>query len=150
MRLMLASSSGRASRPEQRSLESDVAKAAADRGDPVWHGVLEKLHSGPVPLAKLQAGRIALLFIAGGRRMLSDLRQADLGGASPTPFCRALKKLAIEVHDRGGVIGAVGHGSHGLPDAAELATAHDAAAPAPRNKKKTPRSPSSGKKKGKK
>ena len=59
--------------------------------------------------------RYNALFIAGGPRMLADLRQTDLSGASPTPYCLTLRALAEEVLAAGGAVGAVGHGVRGLP-----------------------------------
>ena len=52
--------------------------------------------------------------------MLANVRDTDLRGARPSEFGLALRRLAKDVHDRGGAIGAVGHGVHGLPTGDEL------------------------------
>ena len=116
----LASRSGRSTRPDKRSLEQPESKRAAAREDPVWLSVFELAQKGPTALARVSAHDADLLFIAGGPRMLADLRDTDLRGATPSPFCLALQRLAADVHAAGGVIGAVGHGVRGLPSAADL------------------------------
>ena len=115
----IASCKGRSTNPESRSLDQQASKRAAERADRVWYEVLDMVRS-PAQLLRLRASEIRVLFIAGGPHMLADLRQTDLSGSSPTPFCIELRRLAAEVHTHGGAIGAVGHGVHGLPGEAEL------------------------------
>ena len=116
---VIASRKGRSTSPDARSLDQQASKRAAERSDRVWLEVLDMV-SSPTPLLRLRAREICVLFIAGGPRMLAELRQTDLSGSSPTPFCIELRRLAAEVHTRGGAIGAVGHGVHGLLGEAEL------------------------------
>jgi hypothetical protein len=76
--------------------------------------------SQPMPVARVRASEAAILFIAGGPKMLANVRDTDLRGAKPSEFGLALRRLASEVHGCGGAIGAVGHGVHGLPTETEL------------------------------
>ena len=110
--VVLATQQGKRTTPDARSLETPVAKAAAARNDPVWLKVLD-MGNGPRALSRVRTSDVAALFIAGGPRMLADLRQTDLSGASPTPYCLTLRALAEEVLAAGGAVGAVGHGVRG-------------------------------------
>ena len=117
LRVVLASQSGEPTRPEQRSLESPMSKAAAENQDPAWLAVFAKCgDKGPAALKTMRPANTAIVYVSGGARMLFDLRQSDLSGPSPTAYCAALRRLSEEVHRRGGVIGGVGHGLHGVPE----------------------------------
>lgn len=119
MHVVLASQSGGDSTPDKQSLQTKIAKEAGDRQDPVWMEVLNMAHA-TVPLERIKAHSTTAIFIAGGPLMLNNLRHTDLSGSSPSPFCAYLRRLCVQVHAGGGVIGAVGHGVRGLPDEAEL------------------------------
>ena len=82
----------------------------------MWLAVL-KGAAKPVAVERCKAEAFEALFIAGGAKMLRDLRHSDLSGHSPSPFCATLHALATGMLDAGGVVGAVGHGVRGLPAA---------------------------------
>ena len=111
----LCSSTGGTSQPEADSMKSPIAEAAAQKGDKSWLHVLQT-SSGPLPqLARLRPKNFVGLFIAGGPRALRDLRQTDLQGHSPSPFCEELQAFGLQMLRQGGVLGATGHGVPGLP-----------------------------------
>jgi len=113
----LASSKGGRLEPDADSLkEHPAAKAAELRRDPTWLAVLKQAGS-TVPVSRIFAAERMprILFIAGGRNALRELRQTDLQGSSPTPFCDEMHRLCLAVHNGGGAIGATGHGVRGLP-----------------------------------
>ena len=96
-------------------MKSRVAEAAAAKQDPTWLWVLKTCSNKLPALSQFTASKYVAVFIAGGPRALRDLRQTDLHGKRPSPFCVELQKFCKQVLDRGGVVGATGHGTLGLP-----------------------------------
>ena len=101
--------------PDKHSLEGTASKAAEQRSDAAWFAVLQNA-TKTTPLSSCVASRTAAVFVAGGASALKGLRQTDFTGSSPTPFCLALRAFCADVLKAGGVVGATGHGVHGLPE----------------------------------
>ena len=112
-------------RPDPDSLTNNKAsKLAEARKDPVWFKVLQQLTDTMSLSRCAKVGQAAgqwpcAVFVTGGRDTLRQLRQADLKQSSPTPFCIELRSFCSAVLDAGGVVGATGHGVHGLMPEAE-------------------------------
>ena len=92
-----------------------MAKEAEKKNDPRWMEVLRRTTSGMPSLASLLPADFVAVFVAGGAKALRDLRQTDMKGSSPSPFCKELQSFTGKVLQAGGAVGATGHGTRGLP-----------------------------------
>ncbi|KAL3913430.1 MAG: hypothetical protein SGPRY_007981 [Prymnesium sp.] len=115
----LCSSTGGPSHPDAASMKKPVSEAAANRRDPAWLHVLQTSSAEISRMAQHRPSSFVAIFIAGGPRALRDLRQTDLKGHQPTPFCLSVRDFGKQVLGQGGVVGATGHGLHGLPQLSE-------------------------------
>lgn len=114
LQVVLSTPSGRATTPDAESLRRPAAITAADRQDKAWLRVIRGCEA-PMAFAKCRAPDFAAVYVSGGPRMLRDLNQVELSGRTPTPFAKALRTFAENILEAGGVVGAVGHGVHGVP-----------------------------------
>jgi len=113
--VVLCNAEGGASQPDKFSMQSAVAKEAEANKDEAWLTVLKSASEKMPALFQLRPDHFVAVFIAGGPRALKDLRETTLHGKSPTFFCEDLQDFCSRVLKRGGVVGATGHGVHGLP-----------------------------------